>query len=321
MDGAVGSMKNSVEVSRLKKKFKEKGHVTWALKGIDLRIKEGEVFGLLGPNGAGKTTAIYIMSTLLLPTDGRVKVMGLDVVEDAGEVRKRIGLCMGGTRLYRDFSARENLEYFGRLLGMDRETRRRNSDGLIDKLDITNFQHRALGDLSTGMRQKVAVAKALLNDPEVLFLDEPTAGLDVEVAADIRQFIMDMVKEKRMTVILTSHQLYEVEEMCDRIALLDEGSIIAEGRIEDIRKKLGFPDVIHLYLNRYSGLGFLNKVSGVLDFDVADGLHIEVESGIKNLNTILSALKRKGYRVRDMEVKKADLKDMFLKIVRDSHRR
>ena len=314
-------MEHSVEVSRLKKKFTVKGHVTWALKGIDLRIREGEIFGLLGPNGAGKTTAIYILSTLVLPTSGRARVLGHDVTRDETEIRKRIGLCMGGTKLYGDLTPRENLEYFGRLLGMDRETRRRNAQGLIEKLDITPFQHKAFGDLSTGMRQKVAVAKALLNSPDVLFLDEPTAGLDVEVGAEIRQFIMDMVKERKMTVILTSHQLYEVEEMCERIALLDEGKIIAEGRIADIRKRMGFPDVIHLYLNRYTGLDFLNRLKGVLDFEVSDGLYIEVESGVRDLSQVIAGLKKRGYRVRDLEVRKADLKDMFLKIARERHRR
>lgn len=314
-------MEYAIEVSGLKKKFKEKGRALWALKGIDLGIKRGEIFGLLGPNGAGKTTTIYILSTLLLPTSGQARVLGHDVTREPLAIRKRMGLCMGGTRLYWDLNARENLEYYGRLLGMDKATRRRNMAGLIEKLDITPFQDKSFGDLSTGMRQKVAVAKALLNDPDVLFLDEPTAGLDVEVAADIRRFIMDMVKERKMTVILTSHQLYEVEEMCKRIALIDGGRIIAEGRITDIRKRMGFPDVIRLYLDKYSGLAFLREVKGVLDFDVTDGLRIEVESGMKALNEIVSRLKRRGYKVRDLEVRKADLKDMFLKIVKERHGR
>ena len=308
-------MEYAVEVSGLKKRFGSKKKPVWALKGIDLRIREGEIFGLLGPNGAGKTTAIYILTTLLTPTAGKAFVLGRDVLKEPMEVRSSSGLCMAGTMIYYDLNPRENLEYHGRLLGMDKAWRRRNAEWLIEALEIKPFEKVNFADLSTGMRQKVAVAKSLLNDPKVLFLDEPTAGLDVEVAADIRAFIMDIVRERKMTVILTSHQLYEVEEMCRRIAVIDKGKMVAEGGISEIRKSMGFPDIIRLSLDRYGSMDFLKDIRGVLDAEVCDGLVIQTESGIRVLEDVLKALRKRGYRVRDMEVRKADLKDMFLKIV------
>jgi ABC-2 type transport system ATP-binding protein len=308
-------MEYAVEVAGLRKRFGSGKREFWALKGIDLRIRKGEIFGLLGPNGAGKTTTIYVLNTLLLPTSGKALVMGKDVVSQASEVRRRIGLCLGGTWFYGDLNPRENLEYYGRLMGLDRETRKRNIEWLIEALDITPFQRKDFADLSTGMKQKVAIAKSLLNDPDVLFLDEPTAGLDVEVAEDIREFIRCIVDERGMTVILTSHQLYEVEEMCDRIAVIDEGRVVAEGTVPEIRKRMGFPDVIHLSLDRHRGLGFLKGIPGVLDVEADDGVWIDATSAAAVLGRMLPLLKRRGYRVLDVEVRKADLKDMFLKLV------
>jgi ABC-2 type transport system ATP-binding protein len=309
-------MDYAIEVKGLKKMFGSKKKPFYALDGIDLKVERGEVFGLLGPNGAGKTTTIYILTTLLTPTSGTVKVLGNEVTRNPGEVRSNIGICLGNSSFLHDLNPRETLEYFGRLMGMDKAWRRRNIDWLIDILDITPFEKVLFEDLSTGMRQKVAVAKAFLNDPKVVFLDEPTAGLDVEVAEDIRKFVMDRVRETKLTVILTSHQLYEVEEMCKKIAVIDKGKIIAEGEIDRIRKRMGFPDIIRLYLDRYGDLDFLNEIDGVLSTEVSDSLKIEAVSGLKVLNKVITSLKRRGYVIKDIEVRKSDLKDMFLKIVK-----
>jgi len=169
--------------------------------------------------------------------------------------------------------------------------------------------------LSTGMRQKVAVAKSLLNDPEVLFLDEPTAGLDVEVALDVRNFILDIIQERNMTVLLTSHQMGEVEQMCRRIAIINQGRLVNEGDIRDIRDSLRIPDVIHLYLDRYSGLGFLNKMPGVTHHCVSDGLFITADSAGSVINPVLAALKRNRFTVKDMEIRKPSLEEVFLTLV------
>ena len=306
---------DAIEISGLKKKFENKEGSVWALKGIDLKIRKGEIFGLLGPNGAGKTTLIYILSTLLLPTSGQARILGYDVVRHDRNVRERVGLCMGGTFFYWDMNPKEILEYYGRLYGLKAHARKRNADILIRKLGIKAFENRSFGNLSTGMRQKVAVAKSLINEPEVLFLDEPTAGLDVEVALDVRNFIMDMLKEREMTVILTSHHLHEVEEMCKKVAIINKGNLVAHGDIRDIKDELRIPDVIHLYLDRYKNLGFLRKMKGVLNYNVTDGVFIAVDSGLERLDGIVKGLKKRGIKITDMEIKKASLEDVFLTII------
>ncbi|MEE9405891.1 MAG: ABC transporter ATP-binding protein [Candidatus Aenigmarchaeota archaeon] len=303
----------------MKKNIRERGKDTWAVRGIDLKIKKGEIYGFLGPNGAGKSTTIFMLSTLLAPTSGKARVMGLDVFREAHKVRERIGICIAGTKFYYDLTARESLNYFGMLFGLDGKKRKQKIDELIRAIGITPFKDNYFKDLSTGMRQKLAIAKSLINTPDVLFLDEPTAGLDVEVAKDMRKYISDISKETGMTVLLTSHQLYEVEEMCRRIGIINKGKIVAEGDIKSIRKRMGFPDVVRLYLDRYTGLRFLENLKGVLDWEVNDGLRIEAISSPSAVPEIIRALSKRRYNVLDMEVTKASLEDMFMKIVGGKH--
>jgi len=306
---------NAIEIEKLRKKFEDKEGTTWALGGIDLKIRKKQIYGLLGPNGAGKTTLTFILSTMILPTSGQARVLGYDVVKRGNEVRQRSGLCLGGTYFYWDLNAREILEYFGRLYGLNKQVRERNKNRLIDKLGIKAFEKKPFGDLSTGMRQKIAVAKSLLNDPEVLFLDEPTAGLDVEVAMDVRNFITDMLQERDMTVILTSHHLQEVEQLCKKIAIINKGRLIQHGDIKSIKTGLKIPDIIHLYLDRYDKLGFLENMKGVKSHGVSDGLFISVDSGLNRLDSIVRELKKRRIGIKDMEIKKASLEDVFLSIV------
>ena len=311
---------HAVEVEGIRKSFMENGRLSWALRGIELRIRKGQAFGLLGPNGAGKTTLIYILSTLITPTSGTARVLGHDIITESNAIKKRTGICMGGTHFYWDLRPREILSYFGRLYGLDRQTRERNTEILVKRLGIHKFGDREFGRLSTGMRQKVAVAKSLLNDPEVLFLDEPTAGLDVEVALDVRNFVMDLIQERDMTVLLTSHQMGEVEQMCRRIAIINQGRLLKEGTIAEIRDSLKISDVIHLYLDSYRDLDFLKAIPGVIHYGVSDGLFVTVDSGKDRITPLLSALKKRKRRVLDVEIRKPSLEEVFLTLVgrRDS---
>ncbi len=305
----------AIETKGLKKNFTENGKTIQALKGINLNVEKGQVYGLLGPNGAGKTTTIYILSTLLLPTAGSAKVLGHDVVSEKNLIRNKIGLCMGGSRFYWDMKAAEILEYYGRLYGIKNPERRKRINQLIDDLDIRKYEHKQFSDMSTGMRQKVAVAKSLLNEPELLFLDEPTAGLDVEVAVSVRKYILKLMKEREMTAILTSHHLNEVEEMCKKISIINKGEIVAEGGIKDIRKKLKFPDIVHLYLSDYRKLDFLKKMDGVINYRIDDGVFIETRDGLSFIKKLETILKKKGVGIKDLEIRKASLEEVFLKII------
>jgi ABC-2 type transport system ATP-binding protein len=306
---------DAIEVSGISKVFREGRETTHALRGIDLRIRSGQAFGLLGPNGAGKTTLIYILSTLVIPTSGTARVLGHDILREPEDIKRRVGICMGGTHFYWDLRPKEILNYFGRLYGLSSSTRKRNADRLIRKLGIHRFEDKEFGLLSTGMRQKVAVAKSLLNDPEVLFLDEPTAGLDVEVALDVRNFILDIIQEREMTVLLTSHQMGEVEQMCRGIAIINQGRLVSEGDIKSIRDSLSVPDVIHLYLGSYRSLGFLKRIPGVTHYCVSDGLFITADSARERIASILAAFGRKGIAVNDLEIRKPSLEEIFLTLV------
>jgi len=308
----------AIEANALKKEFRKRDEHIWALKGVDLKVEKGRIYGLLGPNGAGKTTMIYILSTLLLPTSGSAKVLGYDVVKDDDKVRERIGMCIGGTSFYHSMTPVELLQLYGRLYGLNSQKRKERIKKLIDDLEITEFKNKNFITLSTGMKQKVAIAKSLINEPEVLFLDEPTAGIDVEVSKNIRAYIANLVKEKEMTVILTSHHLKDVEELCKEISIIDEGKIIAEGNINKIRKKVKFPDIIHLYLSNYRGLEFLRKLKGVEGYEVTDdGLFIRVYPGIDVVSNIINQIKKRKMKILDIEVEKASLEDIFMKIVGD----
>jgi ABC-type multidrug transport system ATPase subunit len=197
---------------------------------------------------------------------------------------------------------------------MSRADIERNTQSLMKSLGMLRFQDKRFSDLSTGMRQKVAVAKSLLNDPEVLLLDEPTAGLDVEVALDVRNFILDLIQERDMTVLLTSHQMGEIEHMCRRIAIINKGKLLKDGRIDEIKDSLKIHDIIHVYLDRYGDLGFLKKVPGVVHCGVSNGLYITVDSARDRIEPVLAALKKRR-KVLDVEVRKPSLEEVFLTLV------
>ena len=223
-------MVHAVEAQAVTRVFdsKAKQKVT-ALDGVDLEVKEGELFGLLGPNGAGKTTLIKIMCTLLLPTSGSVKVLGHDVVDDFQAIRPRINMVSGGeTSGYGLLTVRENLWMFYQFYGIPgKEARRRIDEGLeqFGLLDKGDSKVRAI---STGQRQKMNVARGFITDPDLLFLDEPTLGLDVSASFVVREYIRRWLHEKKgRTILLTTHYMAEAEDMCERVAIIDKGKILA----------------------------------------------------------------------------------------------
>lgn len=193
-----------------------------ALDQVDFGINEGELFGLLGPNGAGKTTTVKILCTLLEPTSGHAFVKGFDVVRNAGEVRKIVNMVAGGERmLYYRLTGRENLKYFAELYDVPKKEIHTRVNTLLELVGLSDRADDMVERYSKGMRQRLQVCRGLINDPQVLFLDEPTLGLDVNIAKDIRKFICEkIVHEQGKTVLLTTHYMYEAEEMCDRVGFL-----------------------------------------------------------------------------------------------------
>ena len=221
-----------------------------ALEGVDLRIERGECFGLLGPNGAGKTTLIKILTTLLLPTTGTAAVAGYDVVTDPLQVRRRINMVSGGdTSGYGILTVRETLHLFARLYGVPRAEARRRADVLMEVTGLGPKADALLSGLSTGMKQKLNFARAFMSDPEIVFLDEPTLGLDVEAARDIRAFVTRWLEEgPHRTVLLTTHYMVEADELCGRVAIIDRGRILALDTPRALKRALSSEPVFELQI-------------------------------------------------------------------------
>jgi ABC-2 type transport system ATP-binding protein len=217
-----------------------------AVKGISFHIEQGELFGLLGPNGAGKTTTIKMLITLLLPTSGSARVLGHDVVADTREVRRRIGYVFGGDRgLYERLSARDNLRYFSELYGVPPRTQATRIDELLELVGLTGRDRERVEGYSRGMRQRLHIARGLLHDPDVLFLDEPSIGIDPVGARELRATIGNLV-EMGKTVLLTTHYMFEADELCDRIAVIREGEIVAEGTPAQLKGRVSGGRVVEV---------------------------------------------------------------------------
>lgn len=215
---------------------RESGKTFNALAGISFVSKSGEILGLLGPNGAGKTTLLRILSTALQPSSGTCVVHGADIVRDPLEVRRKIGFLSGNTGLYGRLSAREILEYFGKLHQVPKDKLSRRIEELFQVLEISSFAHRRTDTLSAGMKQKVNIARTLVHDPEVIVFDEPTTGLDVHAAQTILAFI-ERFKQSGKSVIFSTHHMHEVERLCDRVVLIHQGQLRFEGSVAQMKSQ------------------------------------------------------------------------------------
>ena len=210
----------------------------FAVRGISFRVEEGSIFGLLGPNGAGKTTTLRMIYGVLKPTSGTAKVMGVDVRENPIEAERKMGVLPEDTGVYPRLTAEENLVYFGKLRGMDEGRLRKRIEELLEVLNLTEKRFVLADKLSRGQKQKLAFARAILDEPPVLLLDEPTLGVDVMSAREIRKMIEEYASSGK-TVILSTHNMWEVEKLCDRIAIISEGTLRYEGSKEDLKRIAG----------------------------------------------------------------------------------
>src|SRR5437762_10082157 len=234
-----------------------------ALTGASLEVPSGAIFGLLGPNGAGKTTLLSVLATLLLPDAGSATVLGHDVVRDALAIRRRLSMASGNASFVWSLRPAEVLSFYGRLYGLHGPALRRRVDALIERCELGPHRKTEYNELSTGLKQRLAFAKALLNDPEVLFLDEPTLGLDPDVSVRIRAQIGALRREKGTTIILTTHYMREAEELCDEIAFIKAGRILAQGTADELKRQIRIGDVISLRLDPAVPQG-LTELPGIL---------------------------------------------------------
>lgn len=237
----------------LAKAFKDPKRGTFrAVDGISFRCEPGRIYGLLGANGAGKTTTLRILATLLKPTEGSAQVAGHDIQQAPEKVRANIGFLSTATALYARLSAKETIEYFGKLNGLNAETLKSRVAELIRLLEIEEFADRRCDKLSTGQKQRVSIARTLIHDPQVMIFDEPTHGLDLMTARTIVGFIKQC-RDRGKTVIFSSHVMSEVEKLCDHIGIIHHGKLLVEGTVADLKARTGLTDLEEIFVRYVEG--------------------------------------------------------------------
>ncbi len=237
-----------IEAQNLVKKFRDKkrGEVR-AVDHVTFHCRPGEIFGLLGANGAGKTTTLRMLATILTPSEGTAIVAGHDVRKESQKVRSSVGFLSTATALYGRLTALEMVEYFGRLHGLDEATLHSRIDTLFSRLEMNDYRDRRCDKLSTGMKQKVSIARTLVHDPSVMIFDEPTVGLDVMAARTIIGFIREC-RDQDKTVIFSTHVMSEVEKLCDHIGIIHNGKLLAEGTLAELRQRFGNQDLEDIFV-------------------------------------------------------------------------
>lgn len=328
------SAKAIVEVKHLSKVFpkrqKGKGRLGFlrhhkaepfvAVDGVSFDIREGEIFGLLGPNGAGKTTTIRMLSTLLEPSSGSVRVGGYDTQREPGAVRQILGAVLTGERsIYWKLSGRENLEYFAALYHLPPKIAKARVEELLTRLNLEARADEYVERYSSGMKQRIGIAKALLANPPVLLLDEPTVGLDPQSARNLRELILDIKAEGR-TVLLTTHYMEEADLLCDRIGIVDSGKVIALGTPAELKRQIAQRDILTLELTDFApALGAALRahpgVEEVIVHTNPDGstlVTLHALSGRDLLPDVLERLAKSGSRLRHVSLSEPTLEDVFI---------
>jgi ABC-2 type transport system ATP-binding protein len=300
--------------------FRRRAKSIEAVQGIDFAVGEGELFGLLGPNGAGKTTTIKMLITLLIPTAGVARVLGMDVVEQAKEVRRRIGYVFGGERgVYERLSGYDNLRYFAELYGVPPREQKRRIGELLELVGLAGREHERAEGYSRGMKQRLHLARGLLHDPEVIFLDEPTIGLDPVGAREVRATIGSLT-EAGKTVLLTTHYMFEADALCDRIAVISHGKIVAEGTPTDLKRGVTEGAIVEVEVfgptddaaARLRALGGVGSVA-VEEREQAQVVVVQTDPGIELTHAILACLD--GADVGRISQREPTLEDAYVALV------
>lgn len=320
-------MEKHVIVNDLKREFvsskgmfkKGKNHVQ-ALKGISFDINQGEIFGLLGENGAGKTTTIKILTTLLLPTSGEVKVLGFDPTKEEKKIRSKINFVFGGERsLYWRLSAYENMNYFADLYKIDKVTKKKRITELLELVKLTDRANEKVETYSKGMKQRLQIARGLINDPTIIFLDEPTIGLDPVGARELREIVKNL-KERGKTILLTTHYMYEADELCDRIGIMKEGEMVTLDTPTNIKRMHNNLSVIEVETLGIAedAVNSIKQIGGVSHTLIKNEeqksiLEIHCENPVHIIRYIMPILENEN--VLHINTRETTLEDTYIKLI------
>jgi ABC-2 type transport system ATP-binding protein len=324
-DNDVAKMSNEpvIEVKNLTKMFND----FVAVDSISFDVKKGEIFGLLGPNGAGKSTTLRMLSTLARPTKGTATIGGFDIVKHDNEVRKLIGIVSEKMIMYNRLTARENLIFFGSLFDLPNDILNKRIDELLELVQLTKWKNVQVGTFSTGMRQRMNVIRALLNMPQVLFLDEPTLGLDPQSSVEIREFIKKLNRESHTTIIVTTHMMVDADLLCDRIGIMDHAKIVALDTSANLKRTISGADTTILKLE----IGNLSAqiIEAIRACNCVDSVTQENSTQLRIIchgqaafDSVIDAVRATGGKIDSIENLQPTLEDVFLHItgheVRDS---
>jgi ABC-2 type transport system ATP-binding protein len=300
--------------------FRRSTGVVEAVRGVSFSIERGELYGLLGPNGAGKTTTIKILTTLLLPTAGQARVLGFDAAMKPREIRRRVGYVFGGEKgLYERLSALDNLRYFSYLYGVQPAVQKRRIPELLELVGLRGRERERVEGYSRGMRQRLHIARGLLHDPEVIFLDEPTIGVDPVGARDLRNLIGSL-KEQGKTILLTTHYMFEADALCDRIAVISNGTLVAEGTPQHLKARVVDRTVVEIEafgvgeptIERLRALPGVSAVT-VEERGQAQCLSVQSARGLELTQRLLAELD--GTRIGRVASREPTLEDAYVELV------
>lgn len=291
---------NEIEVTGLRKEY---GSFT-AVESLDFNVRKGEIFGIVGPNGAGKTTTLKMLSGLIIPTSGRIKIQGLDMNEKSRAIKQKLGFLPEESPLYEGMTANDYLMFFAEIYGITKETASIRIRELLCALKL-DARDKKIGEMSKGMQRKVAIARALINDPEYLILDEMTSGLDPTTSKYLSDFVLDLKKQGK-TVIFSAHNLYQVESICDRVLIMNRGKVVSIGSMPEIKKMCG-------------AIEYSIEFSAKDDFDFAavrnKGNFLAKTNNIDEFNRITGWVANHNGQIINLRTVETSLEDIFLKLM------
>ena len=280
-----------------------------ALDGVSFELDDTGIFGIIGHNGAGKTTLLKIMSGLIAPTSGELEIGGIDVIKNPDALKERLGYLPEESRLYETMNVKGYLSFFGEIYGLSPDKIKERSDTLLDRLNL-DAGNKKLGELSKGMKRKVAIARSLIHDPSFLVYDEPTSGLDPMTSRYISEFLMSMKKENKKTILLSAHNLYQVEEVCDQIMILQRGRIVALGSMDELRDEYGSISYSVEFM-----ADDVKEFEECMDhYDKVGEVYLGTVTDIESLNMLTERITSSGGRVKKIESHYPSLEDMLVQI-------